>query len=61
VDASGGTDYPPFDNGWAFEISIDVQWTHAVAPGAKILLVEAKSSGNANIFAAEDYAKQHAE
>ena len=61
VDASGGTDYPPFDNGWAFEISIDVQWAHAVAPGAKILLVEAKSSGNANLFAAEDYAKQHAQ
>jgi len=61
VDASGGTNYPPFDNGWAFEISLDVQWAHAVAPGAKILLVEAQSSSNGHLFAAEDYAKAHAQ
>jgi hypothetical protein len=34
--------------GWALEISLDVQWTHAIDPGAKILL------------AAEDYAKMYA-
>ena len=61
VDASGGTKYPSFDNGWAFEISIDVQWAHAVAPGAKILLVEAQSSSLAHLLAAEDYAKAHAQ
>jgi subtilase family serine protease len=32
-----------------------------VAPGAKILLVEAKSQGTANLLAAEDYAKAHAQ
>jgi subtilase family serine protease len=60
VDASGGTNYPPFNNGWAFEISIDVQWAHAVAPGAKILLVEAQSESGDHLFRAEDYAKTHA-
>ena len=32
------------DAGWAFEISLDVQWAHAIAPNAKILLVEAQDS-----------------
>jgi subtilase family serine protease len=61
VDASGGTKYPSFDNGWAFEISIDVQWAHAVAPGAKLLLVEAQSQSLDHLLAAEDYGKAHAQ
>lgn len=61
VDESGGTNYPPSDNSWAFEISIDVQWAHAIAPGAKILLVEAQSGNDSHLFAAEDYAKAHAQ
>lgn len=37
---------------WAMESSLDVQWAHAIAPGAKILLVEATdNSGNALINA----------
>jgi subtilase family serine protease len=37
---------PPFDPnngtmvGWAVETSLDVQWAHAIAPGANILVVE---------------------
>src|SRR2546425_922468 len=27
--------------GWAFETSLDVQWAHAIAPDAKLVLVEA--------------------
>lgn len=60
VDASGGTNYPPSNNGWDFEISIDIEWAHAVAPGAKILLVEAQSNSLAHLLAAVDYAKAHA-
>src|SRR4051812_38261582 len=45
---------------WALEISLDVQWAHAIAPGAKILLVEAKSNSFSNLLAAEDYAAAHA-
>jgi len=41
---------------WAVEESLDIEWAHAEAPGAKIVLVEAKSSTNANLFAAVSYA-----
>lgn len=31
------------DDGWALEESMDVEWAHAIAPGANILVVEASS------------------
>jgi hypothetical protein len=49
---------PPVDAGWALEISLDVQWAHAVAPKATILLVETLSNSNANLLAGIDYAAQ---
>jgi subtilase family serine protease len=61
VNQTGGTSYPRKDAGWALEISLDVQWAHAIAPGAKILLVEASSNSFTNLLAAEDYAKTHAQ
>ena len=60
VDQDGEAKYPKANSGWALEISLDVQWAHAIAPGAKILLVEAKSASFKNLMAAEDYAKAHA-
>jgi subtilase family serine protease len=48
------------DQGWALEISLDVEWAHAIAPGAHILLVEALDSSYANLFSAEDYASANA-
>ncbi len=60
VNQTGGTSYPRKDSGWALEISLDVQWAHAIAPGAHILLVEASSNSFSNLLAAEDYAKGHA-
>lgn len=60
VNQTGGTSYPRKDAGWALEISLDIQWAHAIAPGAKILLVEASSNSFTNLLAAEDYAKTHA-
>ncbi|MHB8629342.1 MAG: S8 family serine peptidase [Aggregatilineales bacterium] len=60
VNQTGGTKYPRANSGWALEISLDVQWAHAIAPGAKILLVEASSNSFTNLLAAEDYAKTHA-
>jgi subtilase family serine protease len=59
VNQSGGTNYPRVDSGWALEIALDVEWAHAVAPGAKILLVEASSASFTNLLIAEDYAKTH--
>ncbi len=61
VNQAGGTSYPRKDAGWALEISLDVQWAHAIAPGAHILLVEASSNSFANLLAAEDYARAHAQ
>jgi subtilase family serine protease len=61
VGQTGGTRYPKSNSGWALEISLDVQWAHAIAPGAKILLVEASSASTSNLMTAEDYAKAHAQ
>jgi subtilase family serine protease len=47
------------DAGWALEIALDVEWAHAVAPKADILLVETRSNGLNNLFAGIDYAAQH--
>jgi outer membrane protein assembly factor BamB len=61
VDQNGGTSYPVADGGWSLEISLDVQWAHAIAPGARILLVEATTNNFSDLLAAEDYAKAHAQ
>jgi subtilase family serine protease len=61
VSQTGTSKYPRKDAGWALEIALDIQWAHAIAPGAKILLVEASSNSFANLLAAEDYAKTHAQ
>jgi subtilase family serine protease len=61
VNQTGGTKYPRSNAGWSLEISLDVEWAHAIAPGAKILLVEASSNSFTNLLAAEDYAKAHAQ
>jgi subtilase family serine protease len=45
--------------GWAEEISLDVLWAHAIAPGANIVLVLAKSNDDANILSATKYAVDH--
>ena len=44
------------NSGWALETSLDVEWAHAIAPKAKILLVEAKTPSGAHLLAAIDYA-----
>ncbi len=51
---------PVFNEGWAMEMSLDVQWAHAIAPGANILLVEAKDSNAGNLLGAVKYASKNA-
>jgi len=46
---------------WAVEISLDVQWAHAIAPNAKILLVEANTNSFSDLFAAIDYARSRSD
>jgi subtilase family serine protease len=48
---------PPGDD-WSQEISLDTQWAHAIAPNAKILLIEeANDTSFAGALAAIDYAR----
>lgn len=58
VNQTGGTALPSPDPDWATETSLDVEWAHAVAPGANILLVEANSASVDDLVTAVDYARQ---
>ena len=57
VNQTGGTTMPVADRGWGSEIVLDVEWAHAVAPGASILLVEANSNSYSDLMAAVNYAR----
>ena len=46
------------DSGWALETSLDVEWAHAIAPGATIILVVSKDATLGNLLNAVDYAVQ---
>ena len=54
------TNLPTTDSGWSGEIALDVEWAHAIAPGANILLVEAKSATLNDLMTAVDYARNAA-
>lgn len=54
VYASGAQ--PQANGGWGQEAALDIEWAHAMAPGAKIYLVEAASSSFANMMAAVNVA-----
>ena len=58
--AYGGGKKPPTDSsgGWELEEALDVQMAHALAPGAKVILVEAQSNSFADLLAAEKVAAQ---
>jgi subtilase family serine protease len=47
---------PRTDGGWALETSLDVEWSHAIAPGADIVLVEAANGRVSSLLAAVDVA-----
>src|SRR5262249_29472725 len=47
---------PSYNPGWAGEISLDVEWAHAIAPAAQILLVEAPSNSWGDMLNTVDYA-----
>ena len=56
VKATPGGVTPAYDAGWSGEIALDVEWAHAIAPGARIMLVEAASSSLNDLLRAVDYA-----
>jgi len=46
------TSAPPYNAGWAIEIAMDVQWAHATAPLARIVLLEARGAALSQLTAA---------
>lgn len=40
---------PAYDSGWATEIALDVQWAHATAPLARLVLIEAPDASVASL------------
>jgi subtilase family serine protease len=48
--------YPPADDGWAVEISLDLDMVSAACPQCHILLVEGNSASVSDLAAAEDTA-----
>ena len=59
VAQDGTNHYPGRDSSgrWEGEIALDVEWAHAIAPGARILLVEANSADDSDLYRAVDYAR----
>src|SRR5450756_2016159 len=49
---------PRANCGWAQEAALDIEWAHAMAPSAKIVLVEAKTNSFADLFQAVDVASR---
>ncbi len=60
VNQTGGSSLPATNASWDLEISLDIEWAHAIAPAAAILLVEASSASLSALLAAEQYAAAHA-
>lgn len=55
VYASGSQ--PRGNCGWAQEAALDIEWSHAMAPNAKIILVEAASNSNTDLMNAVTVAR----
>ena len=53
---NGGTALPPPNAGFGTEIALDIEWAHAMAPGANIVLVEASDAGFNNLLQAANTA-----
>jgi subtilase family serine protease len=58
ANGNGSCVTPPYDAGWALESSLDTQWSHAMAPSATLILVEACSNSYADLMYAEQIAIQ---
>ena len=50
---------PKSDSGWGLEAALDIEWAHAMAPHAKIYLVEAASNSYADLLSAVNVASNY--
>ena len=57
VNQTGGAPSGPSDAGWSLETALDVEWAHAIAPQANVLVVQANSAGVGDLTSAIDYAR----
>lgn len=48
----------PADAGWSLETALDVEWAHAIAPEAHLLLVEARTASLGDLLSAVNYARR---
>jgi subtilisin-like proprotein convertase family protein len=59
VAQDGSTVFHGSDSGWAVETALDVEWVHAIAPKANIMLVEATTSSFTDLVqGAVDFARR---
>jgi subtilase family serine protease len=54
-----GVPHPQLNSAWTTEISLDVEWAHAIAPQANIVLVEANSESTSDVFKAMQTAETY--
>ncbi len=60
LNENGATSPLPRGNtNWGVEESLDVEWAHAIAPAANLLLVEANSSSLSDLLKAVDTARNY--
>lgn len=55
---AAGTQPSP-DCGWAQEMALDIEWAHAMAPNANIVLVEAATSNDPDVYDAIAFANSY--
>ena len=62
LNETGGTSLPAnaSPEGWDLEESLDVEWAHSIAPEANIILYEANSNSDSDLFTAIKTAETHA-
>lgn len=60
VNQTGGARLPATNGSWAGEIATDVEWSHAIAPAANLLLVEANTDNTDDLMSAVDFARHYA-
>ncbi|MBI3860588.1 MAG: S53 family peptidase [Planctomycetia bacterium] len=53
------TNLPAPDAGWITEIALDVEWAHAIAPKANIVLVESTTSSYSDMYTAVNTARNY--
>lgn len=59
VQPDGVSQTNPYQTDWANETALDVEWVHAIAPAAKIVIVEAPSDDTTELVYALHFAIRH--